>query len=49
MQQMMMAATKKARVERVMVMAMRVPVDKEGEGNDKKDGVSNKGGMQQRG
>ncbi len=46
MWQMMMAATKRARVERAMVMAMRVVGDEEGKGNDKKDGVGNKGGMQ---
>ncbi len=46
---MMMAATKRARVERVMVMAMRVVGDKEGKGNDEKDGSGNKGGMQRRG
>jgi hypothetical protein len=42
---MMMAATKRARVERAMVMEMRAPGDKEGEGNDEKDGVGNKGGV----
>ncbi len=41
---MMMAATKRARVERVMVTAMRVVGDKEGEGDDEKDGGGNKGG-----
>jgi hypothetical protein len=46
---MMMAATKRARVERSMVTAMRVAVDKEGEGNDEKDGVGDKGGVRQRG
>jgi hypothetical protein len=46
---MMMAATKRVRVERAMVMAMRVAVDKEGEGDDKKDCISNEGGMRQRG
>jgi hypothetical protein len=40
-QRMMMAATKRARVERAMVMAMRVVGSKEGEGNNKKDGVGN--------
>jgi hypothetical protein len=44
-----MAATKRARVERVMVMTMRVAGNKEGEGNDEKEGISNKGGVQQRG
>jgi hypothetical protein len=38
---MMMAATKRARVARAMVMAMRVVGDKEGEGDDKKDGGGN--------
>jgi hypothetical protein len=44
-----MAATKRARVERAMVRAMRVVGDKEGEGNDEKDGVGNEGGVRQRG
>ncbi len=44
-----MAATKRARVKRVMVTAMRVAGDKEGKGDGKKDAVSNKGGVQQRG
>ncbi len=42
---MMMTATKRARLERAMVSAMRVAVDEEGEGDDEKDGVSNEGGM----
>ncbi len=42
---MMMAATKRARVERAMVLAMRVAVNEEGKGNNKKDGVGNKGGV----
>jgi hypothetical protein len=42
---MMMAATKRARVERSMVSAMRVAVNKEGKGDNKKDGVGNKGGV----
>ncbi len=41
-----MAATKRARVERAMVTTMRVVGDEEGEGNDKKDGVGNEGGVQ---
>ncbi len=41
-----MAATKRARVERAMVLAMRVAVNEEGEGNDKKDGIGDEGGMQ---
>ncbi len=43
-----MAATKRARVERAMVMAMRVVGNKEGEGDDEKDGVGNEGGVRQR-
>ncbi len=42
---MMMAATKRERVERAMVSSMRVVVDEEGEGDDKKDGVGDEGGM----
>jgi hypothetical protein len=45
---MMRAATKRARVARAMVMAMRVPGDKEGKGG-KGHGLSNEGGVQQRG
>ncbi len=41
-----MAAMKRARVERAMVMAMRVVGNKEGKGSNEKDGVGNKGGMQ---
>ncbi len=44
-----MAVMKRARVERAMVMAMRAAGDKEGKGNNEKDGVGNKGGMQRRG
>ncbi len=40
-----MAATKKARMARAMVMAIRVPVDKEGKGG-MDHGVGNEGGMQ---
>ncbi len=40
-----MAATKRVRVERAMVMAMRVAVNEEGKGNDEKDSVSNEGGV----
>jgi hypothetical protein len=43
---MMMAATKRARVERAMVTAMRVAGNGEGKGNNEKDGVGNKGGVQ---
>jgi hypothetical protein len=46
---MMMAVTKRARVERAMVTAMRVAGDKEGEGNKVEDRVGNKGGVQQKG
>ncbi len=46
---MMMEAMKRARVERAMVMAMRVVGKEEGEGNDEKDGVGNEGGMRRRG
>ncbi len=42
-----MAVTKRARVARAMVMAMRVPVDKEGKG-DTGHGV-NEGGVRRRG
>ena len=45
---MMMAATKWARVDRAMVTAMRVVGDEEGEGDDKKDGGGNEGGVRQR-
>jgi hypothetical protein len=44
---MMMAVTKRARMARVRVTAMRVPVDKDGKGSTG-HGVGNKGGMQQR-
>ncbi len=43
---MMIGATKRARVKRAMMMAMRVAGDKEGKGDDKKDGVGDKGGVQ---
>ncbi len=42
-----MAVTKRARMAKAMVMAMRVPVDEEGEG-DTGHGVD-KGGVQRRG
>ena len=48
-QRMMMAATKRARVERAIVTAMRVVGDKEGKGEDEKDGGGDKGGVRQRG
>jgi hypothetical protein len=47
-QQIVMAVTKRARMARAMVMAMRVPVNKEGKGG-MGHGVSNEGGMRQRG
>ncbi len=51
MRRMMMAATKRARVERAMVTAMRVVGDdeKDGVGDDKKDDVGDEGGVQRRG
>jgi hypothetical protein len=45
--QMVMAVTKRARMARAMVMAMRVPVDEEGEGGTG-HGID-EGGVQQRG
>jgi hypothetical protein len=48
-QRMLMAATKRARVERAMVMTMRVVGNKEGKGNDEKDGSGDEGDVQQRG
>ncbi len=51
MRRIVMAVMKRARVARVarvMVMAMRVPVDEEGEGGTG-HGVSNEGGVRQRG
>ncbi len=47
-QRMVMAVTKRARMARAMVMAMRVPVDEDGEGGTG-HGVSNEGGVRQRG
>ncbi len=41
-----MAAMKGARVERAMVTAMRVWGNKEGKGDDEKDGSGDKGGVQ---
>ncbi len=43
--QMTMAAAKRARVDRAMVMEMRVVGDKEGMGDDEKDDVDDEGGM----
>jgi hypothetical protein len=45
MRWMIMAALKRARVERGMVMAIRVAGDKEGKGDNKKDGIGDKGGV----
>ncbi len=42
---MMMEATKRARVARAMVTAMRVVGDEEGEGDDEKDGGGDEGGV----
>jgi hypothetical protein len=42
---MMMAATKRARVERAVVTAMRVVGDEEGKDDDEKDGVGDEGGV----
>ncbi len=44
-----MAAMKRARVERAMVMAMRVVGNEEGEGDDEKDGGGDEGDVRQRG
>jgi hypothetical protein len=46
---MMMAATKRARVDRAMVTKMRVVGNKEGKGDNEKDGVGNEGGVRRRG
>ncbi len=43
-----MAVTKRARMARAMVTAMRVPVDKEGEGG-MGHGIGNEGGVRRRG
>ncbi len=42
---MTMAVTKRARGDMAMVTEMRVVGDREGKGNDKKDGVGDKGGV----
>ncbi len=47
-QRMVMAVTKRARIARAMVMAMRVSVEEDGKGGTG-HGVGNKGGMQRRG
>ncbi len=44
-----MAATKRARVDRAMVMEMRVVGDEEGKDDHKKDDVGDEGGVRQRG
>ncbi len=44
-----MAATKRARLERAMVTAMRVVGNKEGKGDDEKDGGGDKAGVRRRG
>ncbi len=46
---MTMAAAKRARVDRAMVMEIRVVGNKEGEGNDEKDDVGEEGGVRRRG
>ncbi len=43
---MMIAATKRARVARAMVTAMRVVGNEEGKGDNEKNGGGNKGGVQ---
>ncbi len=40
-----MAVIKSARVDRAMVMEMRVVGDKEGKGDNEKDGIGNEGGV----
>ncbi len=40
-----MTAAKRARVDRAMVTEMRVVGDKEGEGDNEKEGVGNEGGV----
>ncbi len=44
-----MAATKRARVDRAMVMEIRVVGDEEGKGDDEKDDVGDEGGVRRRG
>jgi hypothetical protein len=48
-QQMKMEATKRARVEREMVMATRLVGKEEGVGNKEDNGIGNEGGLRQRG
>ncbi len=40
-----MAAMKRARVDRGMVMEIRVVGNEEGEGDDEKDGIGDEGGV----
>ncbi len=40
-----MTATKRARVERAMVTAMRMVGNEEGKGDDEKDGIGDKDGV----
>ncbi len=47
-QRIVMAVTKRVRMARAMVTAMRVPVNEEGEGSTG-HGIGEEGGMQQRG
>ncbi len=42
---MTMAATKRARVDRAMVMEIRVVGNEEGKGDDEKDDVGDEGGV----
>ncbi len=46
MRWMMMAATKRVRVARAMVMAMRVVGNEEGKGDNEKDGIGDKSSVQ---
>ncbi len=47
-QRMVMAVTKRARMARAMVTAMRVPVDEDGDGGTGR-GIGDEGGVQRRG
>ncbi len=49
MWQMMIAVTKKMRVARVMMTAMRLAGNKEGKGNKVDNCIGKEGGVQQRG
>ncbi len=44
-----MAAMKRARVDKAMVMEIRVVGNEESKGDDKKDDVGDEGGVQRRG